>query len=404
MTGSRAVAIIPARGGSKGVPGKNLRPVGGVALVARAVRAAAASPAIDVVAVTTDDDEIAVTARREGAVVIERPAELASDTATSESALRHALEALDARGERFDVCVFIQCTSPFIDPTDITATAALVAAGDHDSAFTATEHHGFLWRPGALGMEGVNHDAAVRQRRQDRDPELLETGAVYAMRVDGFLAADHRFFGRIGAHVVPAWRAVEIDTDDDLELARAIVAADPARSSTGRHGADILPADIGAVVFDFDGVMTDNSALVLEDGTEGVVVHRGDGAGIEQLRATGVPLLVITKETNPVAHRRCEKLGLTCLSQILDKWPVLEAWLLERGIEPASVVYVGNDHNDVECLEQVGCGVAVADAHASALAAADLVLRRPGGGGAVRELADLLLEHRLAAVRQAVAP
>ena len=403
MTGTRAVAIIPARGGSKGVPGKNLRPVGGVALVARAVRAAVAAPSIDVVAVTTDDDEIAMTARREGAVVIDRPAELASDTATSESALRHALEELASRGERFDVCVFVQCTSPFIDPTDIDATAALVAAGDVDSAFTATEHHGFVWRPGALGMEGVNHDAAVRQRRQDREPELLETGAVYAMRVDGFLAADHRFFGRIGAHVVPAWRAVEIDTVDDLELARAIVAADPTRSSTGR-GLDVLPAAVGAVVFDFDGVMTDNSALLLEDGTEGVIVNRGDGAGIELLRSTGVPLLVITKETNPVALRRCEKLGLPCLAQILDKWPVLEAWLAERGIDPASVVYVGNDRNDVECLERVGCGVAVADAHASALAAADLVLSRPGGGGAVRELADLLLEHRLVGVRQAAMP
>jgi len=403
MTGSRTVAIIPARGGSKGVPGKNLRPVGGVALVARAVRAAVAAPSIDLVVVTTDDGEIAATARREGAVVVERPAELASDTATSESALRHALEELAARGERFDVCVFVQCTSPFIDPSDIAATAALVTAGDHDSAFTATEHHGFLWRPGALGMEGVNHDAAVRQRRQDRAPELLESGAVYAMRVDGFLAADHRFFGRIGAHVVPAWRAVEIDTDDDLELARAIAAVDPARASTG-DGADSLPSEIGAVVFDFDGVMTDNAALLLEDGTEGVVVHRGDGAGIELLRATGVPLLVITKETNPVALRRCEKLGLPCLSQILDKWPVLEAWLAERGIDPASVVYVGNDRNDVECLEQVGCGVAVADAHSSAVAAADLVLARPGGGGAVRELADLLLEHRLAAVHQVAAP
>jgi N-acylneuraminate cytidylyltransferase len=299
--------------------------------------------------------------------------------------------------------VFVQCTSPFIDPTDITATAALVTTGDHDSAFTATEHHGFLWRPGALGMEGINHDAAVRQRRQDRGPELLETGAVYAMRVDGFLAADHRFFGRIGAHVVPSWRAIEIDTDEDLELARAMAAADPARSSAGRDGADILPVDVGAIVFDFDGVMTDNAALLLEDGTEGVVVHRGDGAGIELLRATGVPLLVITKETNPVALRRCEKLGLPCLAQILDKWPVLESWLEDRGIDPASVVYVGNDRNDVECLERVGCGVAVADAHPSALAAADLVLRRPGGGGAVRELADLLLEHRLADVGRAVA-
>jgi N-acylneuraminate cytidylyltransferase len=396
------VAIIPARGGSKGIPGKNLRTVDGVALVVRAVRAASAASTVDLVVVSTDDDDIAAIAEQSGATVVRRPDELASDTATSESAVLHALDALAAGGTDARQCLLIQCTSPFIEPDDIDATASLVRSGAFDTAFTATDHHGFVWRSGADGMEGVNHDSSVRLRRQDRDVELLETGAVYAFDVAGFRSARHRFFGRIGAHVVPRSRAIEIDDPDDLALVEAMAAA--RRGRGGDHLGDHLPAVVGAVVFDFDGVMTDNRALLLQDGTEGVYVDRGDGAGIELLRATGVAMMVITKETNPVALRRCEKLQLECAHDIRDKWPVLETWLASRSIPLDQVVYVGNDHNDVECLERVGCGVAVADAHPTALAAADIVLSRAGGRGAVRELADLLLAHRLAPAPSGAAP
>lgn len=390
---TRCVAIIPARGGSKGIAGKNLRPVGGVPLVARAIRAALAAPAVDLVVVTTDDDAIAAVAEAEGAEVVRRPDELASDVASSESALLHALDSLAGSGHHPDTCAFVQCTSPFIDPDDIDATAELVRSGGCDSAFTGTPNHGFVWRPGPNGMVGVNHDASVRQRRQDRPAELLETGAVYAFSVEGFRTAGHRFFGRIGAHEVPSSRALEIDEPADLALADAIART---RAASGPPAPDAaLPERVDAIVFDFDGVMTDNRALVLQDGTEGVLVDRGDGAGVELLRGTGVAMLVITKETNPVALRRCEKLQLECRHDISDKWPVLAAWLAERSIDAAHVVYVGNDHNDVVCLERVGCGVAVADAHPSAVAVADLVLARPGGHGAVRELADLLIAHRL---------
>ncbi len=174
----RTVAIIPARGGSKQVPRKNLQRVGGVPLVERAVRAAAAASGIDLVVVSTDDDEIAAVATAAGARVIRRPAELAGDTATSESALLHALDELEARGDSVGIVAFLQATSPFIPSDALAAAVEEIRADRADSVFAAHETYGFLWREDDRGdAVAINHEAAHRPRRQDREPHHFETGA-----------------------------------------------------------------------------------------------------------------------------------------------------------------------------------------------------------------------------------
>jgi len=214
------LAIIPARGGSVGVARKNLQKVAGRTLVARAVHAARAAASIHTVLVSTDDDEIAAEARRAGAEVIDRPAALATATASSESALLHALTT---RTERAAIVVFLQATSPFIDPADLDAAVARVVAGEADVVFAAVATPVFLWRPtGAGGWEGVNHDAAVRPRRQDLPPQVSETGAFYVMRAEGFERARHRFFGRVEPQLTDERFAIDIDTPADLALAEAL--------------------------------------------------------------------------------------------------------------------------------------------------------------------------------------
>ncbi|MBX9718581.1 MAG: acylneuraminate cytidylyltransferase family protein [Microbacteriaceae bacterium] len=217
------VAIIPARGGSVGIPRKNLQRVGDDTLVARAVRSARAAAGIHRVIVSTDDAEIALESRRAGAFIIDRPASLATSTASSESALLHALGALD---RPVDVVVMLQATSPFIDPGDLDAAIGRVRLGEADAVFAAVATPVFLWRPSgrAAGWEGVNHDAAVRLRRQDLPLQVAETGAFYVMRAEGFRAAEHRFFGRVEPQLVDERFAVDIDTEVELEIARALAA------------------------------------------------------------------------------------------------------------------------------------------------------------------------------------
>jgi len=388
MVGVSVYVIVPARGGSKGIPGKNLRPVGGVPLVARTVAAAVGATMVDRVFVSTDDDTIAEVAASAGAEIIRRPANLSGDTASSESAVLHALDAFEADGIAApDVIVMMQCTSPFTESADVDGTVTLVTSGEADSAFTAAPSHAFLWKRGESGAVAVNHDAAVRPRRQDREPEFVETGAVYAMSTSGFRASQHRFFGRIGFHEVAPERAGEIDDPHDLAVAEGLAAALSAGLAAG------LPSPVAGLALDFDGVLTDNRVVTFQDGSEAVLADRGDGMGIEMLRRAGVPMVVLSKERNPVVAARCAKLGLECTQAIDDKVTAFKQWMTDQGLDPAHVVFVGNDANDVECLLAAGCGVVPSDAHPSARAVADVVLTRPGGRGAVRELADLVLQQ-----------
>jgi len=386
VTAPTCLAVIPARGGSKGVPRKNVRDLAGRPLIAHAIGAALAAGRVDRVAVSTDDAEIAAVARYFGAEVIDRPAELAGDTASSESALLHALDVVrDADGVDPELVMMIQCTSPLTTAADLDGAVARLLDAGAESCFSAVPFHHFLWTEGPDGAEGVHHDGATRKRRQDLErPPLLENGAVYVMRTAAFREAGTRFCGKTVIFEADAARALEIDDPVDFAKAEAVL------RHAARDAVD-LPAPPSAVIFDFDGVFTDNGVYVREDGVEAVYCSRGDGMGVGLLRARGVPMLILSKEQNPVVTARAKKLKLECLQGIDDKLPALLAWLDGRGLDPARAIFVGNDVNDLECMRGVGFGACPSDAHDAAKATARLVLSRPGGRGAVRELCDLLV-------------
>lgn len=376
------VAIIPARGGSKGVPRKNLLRVGGVSLVERAIRAATAAERVDLVVVSTDDDEIAELAAAAGARVIRRPAEISGDTASSESAVVHALDALESAGETVGAIVFIQATSPFIPSGSIDEAVTHIHEDRFDSVFSAHETYGFLWRRDESGMAAaINHDAAHRPRRQDREPHYLETGAFYVFQADGFRRGGHRFFGRIGIVEVPELSAVEIDDAQQLAVASAIAGLIDQSE----------PIHVTAVVTDFDGVHTDDTALIDSDGREQVRVSREDGMGVSRLRRAGIPILILSTEVNPVVRARADKLKVPVLHGIEDKESALAAWAAENDIPLVDIAYLGNDVNDLGAMRIVGWPVAVANAHPEVRAAARVVLSRRGGHGAVRELIERVL-------------
>ncbi|MEU6989765.1 N-acylneuraminate cytidylyltransferase [Streptomyces sp. NPDC046465] len=417
----RVLAVIPARGGSKGVPAKNLAPVGGVPLVVRAIRACLAARLVTDVAVSTDDHVIAEAARAAGAEVVLRPAAIAGDTATSEAAVLHAMDAHETlHGRTVDVVLLVQCTSPFLTCDDVDKVASAVAEHGADTAVTVAPFHGFVWRDAAdeavdgsagvpaqrtdalggtatlanstrtHGGYGVNHDKSFRPRRQDRPQDLLETGAAYAMDAVGFRTEKHRFFGRTEPVRTDPARVLEIDDPHDLARARALA---PLFDADRADGATALPtaADIDAVVLDFDGTQTDDRVLVDSEGREFVSVHRGDGLGIAALRRSGLNMLILSTEQNPVVAARAGKLKLPVLHGIDRKDLALKQWCEEQGIAPERVLYVGNDVNDLPCFALVGWPVAVASAHDVVRGAARAVTTVPGGEGAIREIATWIL-------------
>lgn len=215
-----ALALIPARGGSKGVPNKNLQKIGGTTLVGRSVTAAFQSQYVNRVVVSTDDETIGDVAASCGALTIQRPPELSGDTASSESALLHALDQLELLGPPLEPnIIFLQCTSPFTTGGQIDSVLQVLDNPKYNSAFSVVPWHGFLWN---LDGAGLNHDPdAPRLRRQELTPSYLETGALYAMRTSVFREKLNRFC-QPSKPVLIEGSGPDIDTHEDLELCRLL--------------------------------------------------------------------------------------------------------------------------------------------------------------------------------------
>ena len=148
--------------------------------------------------------------------------------------------------------------------------------------------------------------------------------------------------------------------------------------------------EIQLIIYDFDGVMTDNRALLMDDGREAVFVHRGDGLAVAMIKEMGLPQVILSTETNPIVAARARKLGIPVLQALANKKNAVEALLKERKVAREHVVFVGNDINDEEAMLSVGWPIAPADACSQIKKIARIILSTQGGHGAVRELLDLL--------------
>ena len=389
MSEPRTVAIVPARGGSERIPRKNLQPIGGKPLLVHTLEHARRCEQIDALYVSTDDAEIAALARAHGAEVIDRHVELAGSTASSESALAHALGWLRGRGVVPELVAFLQCTSPLRAEGDLDRAIAGLRAAGADSLLSACRSTRFLWRRGAGGeLESLNYDFRRRPRTQDLEPQWMENGSIYLFKPWVLERTGNRLGGRIAIYEMGEEESLEIDSPADAALCDALLRR-RARGAPAK-----LPREIDAVVFDFDGVLTDNHVWVDERGEEVVRCDRGDGLGLARLRNAGVPVWVLSSETNTVVSARCRKLGVPVRQGLRDKGAALLALAEEQSFDLERMVYVGNDVNDLGCMDLVGFSVAVADAVAQVRERADWVLARAGGRGAVRELCERVLQER----------
>jgi YrbI family 3-deoxy-D-manno-octulosonate 8-phosphate phosphatase len=387
---AEVLTIIPARGGSKSIPRKNIKLMGGKPLLAWTVEAALATCSVSRVVVSTDDREIGTAAKQYGAEVVWRPAEISGDAATSESALLHALDYLrDTESYEPDLVVFLQATSPLRQPDDIQNAIEMLQREKADSLFSACSLEGFVWRKEGEQLSSLTYDFHGRQRRQDIPSEdLLENGSIYVFKPWILRQLNNRLGGKIAIYRMHALDSFQVDEPADLELMEQLLAVRHAEPKM--HGL----AEARLLVLDFDGVMTDNRVLVDQDGRETVWCHRGDGWGIARLREAGVEVVVLSTETNPVVAARCRKLKIEYIQGCENKLPALQAVAQQRDVRPEQIAYVGNDVNDLECMRWVGLPVAVADAVPEVLAAARWVTSRRGGEGAVREVSDILRDSR----------
>lgn len=217
------VAIIPARGGSKGIPKKNLLTIAGKPLVAWSIEQALNSSKIDSVWVTSDSPEILSVAERFGANPILRPASISGDKATSEEAWIHAVKEIQKHTE-VDLVVCMQPTSPIRGKNDLDEALAMFENGEFDSIFSGTKiEDRFEWRFTPNGAESLNYDFKNRKRRQELEPKYLENGSFYVVPPSQLITNNNRLGGKIGIYEQEPYKMYQIDNIEDVTLCEVIL-------------------------------------------------------------------------------------------------------------------------------------------------------------------------------------
>ncbi len=405
---TEVLAIIPARGGSKGIPRKNIRDFYGAPLIAWSIAAAQQAQSVTRILVSTDDEEIAAVARLWGAETpFLRPAEFAQDKTTDLPVFLHALEWLEKNeGYRPDVVVQLRPTSP-IRPQGLVdeAVQLLLQHPDADSVrgvVPAGQNPHKMWRlpQGAqapmqnlLTVEGI--EEPYNAPRQILPDVFWQTGHIDAIRPAAIWGGSMSGKTIYPALIDPDF-TVDLDNLRDWVRAEWLAAFGNLKMALPARARRPMPNPIDLLVLDFDGVLTDNRVWVLETGQEMVAASRLDGLIFSKMRQAGVEIVILSSEVNPVVAARAKKLRVQAIHGVglEDKGKALQNLLAERKIDPARVAYVGNDLNDLPCFPVAGWAVAVADAVPEVLRAADYVTQKPGGYGAVREVCEMILKSR----------
>ena len=401
------LALIPARGGSKGIPRKNIRNFAGYPLIAWSIAAGLQAHTVNRVIVSTDDAEIASVAREYGAESpFMRPPELAQDRTTDLPVFEHALKWLeDIEGYKPDIVIQLRPTSP-IRPKDCVDSAVKILMENVDAdcvrgVVTAGQNPYKMWRFNGydkpmkplLEVEGITEP--YNAPRQILPPVYWQTGHIDVIRTSTITRKHSLTGNNIYPLVIDSRYTVDIDTPADWSKYESLVyhggldMVTPNNKS--RRG---MPKKVELIICDFDGVITDNKVWTDQDGREMVAAYRSDSPRIRELREKGIEVMILSSEPNGVVAARAKKMGVEAIHGVglQDKGRVMREVLAQKNIKAENVIYIGNDLNDLPCFEVAGWSVAVADAFPEVIRAADYVLTKAGGQGALRELCDLILK------------
>ncbi len=377
------VAFIPVRGGSKSIPLKNIKEMAGKPLVYWAVKAACDCPAIDRVYVSTDSEVIkdkVCKLQLAKAEVVDRSADTASDTASTEAAMLEFAEA-----HEFDDIVLIQATSPLLTGDDLAGGIRLYRTQGTDSVLSVVEQKRFYWSIDEAGIAApVNYDYYSRPRRQEFSGSFVENGAFYITGKDRLMQTGSRISGRIRAYVMPEDTYFEIDEPSDWIISEKLLES---RLRAGRG-----KKEIKIFLTDCDGCLTDGGMYYSEQGDELKKFNAKDGMGFRLLSNNGIKTGIITGEDRALNKARAKKIKADEIYQgISDKLSVVKKICEKYGVDLSETAYVGDDCNDLECLKAVGFSACPADASEEVKEQADYVAKRKGGDGAVREIIEKII-------------
>lgn len=373
------VALIPARGGSKSIPKKNIKDFNGEPLIYWVIKAAQECDYIDMIYVATDNKEIKKTIdmfKFDKLVVIGRSEESATDNASTEMLMLEFAQKFI-----FDNIILIQATSPLLLSEDLNKGFQIFFLDDTDSVVSVVEHKRFTWNNDEDGyINPENYDIYNRPRRQEMKGNYIENGAFYITSRDNLLSSGCRISGKIRGSEMNSLTYWEIDEPLDWSIVEKL------HTMANCY-------NIKLFLTDCDGCLTDGGMYYCENGLEMKKFNAVDGMGFELLKRKGIKTGIITSENSSLLYKRAEKLHVDYLClDVDDKLKKVEEICKKLKIGLENVAYVGDDINDLQVMKKVGYACSVKNAMHEIKEISKYVSKYQGGNGAVRDCINKILK------------
>lgn len=375
------LAIVPLRGGSKSIPKKNIRPIAGKPLCYWVLKALVQSKVADKIVVSTDCDEIVTTVRsfKLNVQIIERPSELATDTASTESVILHAFKKFPAK-----TVLTIQATSPLTTADDFIKAKSLFINGRYDSLLTGVRTKRFFWD---FKGKPLNYNPLKRPMRQEFAGSIMENGAFYFTKGSLLKKLESRLGGKIGLYEMSEENLVEIDEPQDwIEVENLLCK----RPSTLKE----IIKKIKLVIIDVDGTLTDGGMYYSENGEALKKFNTTDGKGIERLHCIKIKTCLLTSENSLIAKVRGEKLKFNNIIINADpKTKSLKDICKKMAVNLDETAYIGDDLNDLEAMKLSLFRCCPLNARQEIKDICHYISPFSGGQGAVRDICELIIKH-----------
>ena len=378
------IAFIPARGGSKSIPLKNIKSFCGQPLIYWNL-VSLQNAKVDKIIVATDSQEIKSVVEKFNFPKVEfydRKKENASDESSTESVMLEYINQSSLLDS--DIFMLTQVTSPFTKEKNFNEGLALLK--EYDSVISCCESKRFRWKEDG---SAINYDIYNRPRRQDWQGDLVENGAFYISNVGNIKSSKNRISKNIGIYVMPEYTSVEIDAPHDWLVAEELMK----RYILIDKNVDFK--NIKIVFSDVDGVLTDGGMYYSENGDEIKKFSVYDGMAFRLLQEKGLKVGMITTEDRDLNRRRAKKLNLDYdYHGAQDKLKIISDLCAKDNIKLSEIAYIGDDINCFQLLSNVGVAACPTNAVEKIKRIPNIIhLSKRGGTGVFREFAELIIDQ-----------